>query len=52
MLARCLEELEEFKEAARYYERICSHKVTYRDVRGRVERLNKMMGRSRSNHTF
>lgn len=52
LLARCLEELEEFKEAARYYERICSHKVTYRDVRGRVERLNKMMGRSRSNHTF
>lgn len=52
LLARCLEELQEFKEAARYYERICSHKVTYRDVRNRVEKLNKHLGRSRSNPTF
>ncbi len=52
LLARCLEELEEYKEASRYYERICSHKVTYRDVRARIERLNKVLGRSRGSVTL
>lgn len=47
LLARCLEESGETMEANRYYERICSKKVTYKDVRERVEKLSKVVRRSR-----
>lgn len=46
LLARSLEALGEFVEAHRYYDRICSRKVTYRDVRQRVEKLARKTGRA------
>jgi len=51
LLARCLEESGETTEANRYYERICSRKVTYKDVRERVEKLSKVVKRSRNTVT-
>jgi tetratricopeptide (TPR) repeat protein len=51
LLARCYEELGEFNEARLYFERVCSRKATYQDVRARLEILSRKLGKSRASQT-
>ncbi|MCB1050876.1 MAG: protein kinase, partial [Acidobacteria bacterium] len=47
LLARSYEELGELTEAKVYFERVCSRKATYLDVRQRLEMVTRKLGKSK-----